>query len=237
MGIRELHHGGVLTTIRDARTRIQSDTMIARCARKSPVNVLFWPMGPLDQLGQCISVAADGTREKMVDPATNVTAVNLHFWRNRVVYRNSSVQDRVGWLDFAIHLDSQLLTPAQAQSHVSAIPTLDATYTAVPKVGAGFRSGALKAKFYDPYASLMVAYLTCPIVVAGKINGLEPLFLAKNLLFRENYEKNGWDLESIDKGALTSLVLVGFRGRNADGSVGYLWIHANDEIGVSLASG
>jgi hypothetical protein len=237
MGIRELHHGGVLTTIRDARTRAESDELIFRCARKSPVNVLFWSMGPLDQSGQCVSVAADGTREKMVDPATGRSTINLQFYRSRTCYRNSGVNDRVGWLDFAMHLDHQLLTPAQAQSHVSAITSLEASYGSIPTVSPGYRGGAFSAKFYDPYASLFVAYQTSPIVVVAKINGLEPLFLAKNLLFRRNYEKTRWDLESIDKGALTSLVLVGFRGRNADGSVGYLWVHANDQIGVSLASG
>jgi hypothetical protein len=114
---------------------------------------------------------------------------------------------------------------------------LERDYNSIPVIAPAFRSSAVKAKYYHPIATVLVSYLTCPIVVEGKMNGLEPLFLAKNLLFRQNYEKTAWDLESIDKGAVTSLVLVGFRGRNSDGSVGYLWVKANDQVGVSLALG
>jgi hypothetical protein len=54
------------------------------------VNIIFLVTGPLDKVGQCVSIAADSTRDKMVDGASGRSNINLQFWSSRVCYRNNS---------------------------------------------------------------------------------------------------------------------------------------------------
>ena len=136
------------------------------------------------------------------------------FWRNNVQYRQNG-GSKICWLDFGLKVPKFLYAATQHTSHLAGSQQLGLIDASVLGTDA---DDIVKMKLYNKYVNIFTTFMEQPIVQAGRINHFSPLFLFCNVNLQMNRFGGGFDLRSIDKGATTSIYLIGFYRCKRDGS-------------------
>jgi hypothetical protein len=77
--------------------------------------------------------------------------------------------------------------------------------------GCGLGNDFVLLTMYKKYCQVLISILNSPIVKMGRLCNFRPLFMFQNILLgKSKFGKNNMHFTSMDKGAKTKIVLLGF---------------------------
>lgn len=126
------------------------------------------------------------------------------FWSGQLLRRGGAA-NRKTLMNLAVTIPPELLDPADLQNHSAGSALLRERDVAVQGGG-----DYMRLQLYGTYATAMASLLSMPIVFTAQKYGFHPVFFFKNFMAQTNNYCGGFDLRSIDQGAKSFFVLLGF---------------------------
>jgi hypothetical protein len=77
--------------------------------------------------------------------------------------------------------------------------------------GCGLGNDFVLLTMYKKYSQVLISILNSPVVKMGRLCNFRPLFMFQNILLaKSKFGKNNMHFTSVDKGAKTKIILLGF---------------------------
>jgi len=129
---------------------------------------------------------------------------NQKFWNGHMKWYTQVNGDVLNLMETAVMVLPSMLHESQMQEHEAARQWFN-------EFSCGIGNGWLLMTIYKKYAQVLVAIMNSPIVQMGRLHGWRPLFMFHNILLaRSNFGKRRAHLCTVDRGAKTQIVLLGF---------------------------
>jgi hypothetical protein len=187
----------------------------------SPVNVMGHAkmlsgniISTFNRLGQKELVMHDGKCE-----------INSGYYRNQVEYRGSA-GEQLCWIVLGMSLPKVYLHVDQHANHL-------AGYDALRHLNAAVEGDCIhptiKCRLYNAYAQVFCRMMEAPIVAKARAYHYEPVFFFKNMLLKRNPFGNHFELYSLDRGARTSINIIGFSRKKANSPMEFLALKGKND--------
>jgi hypothetical protein len=152
-----------------------------------------------------------GLEPEFMEGEDGTQEFNPSFWKNQMTYYTQ--KNATGFtmprnfLELSVKMASYLMTDETREEHESVLHTLR-TEEMPLHLGGDW----LKMTLYDKYAWVFVNMMNSPLTVAARKAGYRPIFLMKNAIkqYTGSMATMRHQFASCDKGARSSIVLVGF---------------------------
>ena len=144
--------------------------------------------------------------EFMLNTGTGQKVVNPRFWKEQMMFFGGGPNGRplTNLIELAAKIPEWALRENQLSDHYEAMDQWD-------NFGAGLGGGFFKLVLYGKYAHVFVNFMNSMLVQKGRLSGFYPLFLMRNCINQKSgYGTRNHQFASIDKGAKSSLILLGF---------------------------
>ena len=109
------------------------------------------------------------------------------------------------WMNLAVKIPSALLDQADLSLHA-----LGRERARDLELGITNNTEYMRMQLYGKYAYALANMLQMPVCFLAQQRGFAPVILFRNFLTQANKYEGGFDIRTVDKGAKSSFVLLGF---------------------------
>jgi uncharacterized membrane protein YgcG len=203
--------------IDDAQGRGFAESIVST----SPVNV----MGHAKMLSGDVISTFNRLGQKEIISNGGRSETNSGYYRCNLEYRGSTGNQKC-WIVIGLALPKQYLHPDQHANHLAGYDALRHLNAAVE---GKCRHPTIKVRLYGAYAQVFCRMMEAPIVAIARAYHFEPVFFFKNMLLRRNPFGNHFELYSVDRGARTSINILGFSRKAANSPMEFLALKGVDD--------
>lgn len=182
-----------------------------------PSNIMITPL-MISEYYKTALVNRFNEREFIPHPVTGEMRYNSSWWRASTYFRQpvSLYGQNIKYISFGGESDSIWLHPNQHASHRAGFNRMGGEFNGTIRTASG--TPAVKVRLYNLYAHIFCSMMEAPIVATARHYHFRPVLLFKSVLFRRNKRENQFEIYSIDRGATTSIHMVGFYRKSKDGT-------------------
>jgi hypothetical protein len=187
----------------------------------SPVSV----MGHAKMLSGDVIATFNKLGQKEIINRDGQCVINTGYYSGHLEYRGSA-GNQLCWIVFGLSLPRNYLHSDQHANHLAGHDALRHLNAAV---SGDCRHPTIKCRLYGPYAHIFCRMMEAPIVASARAYHFEPVFFFKNMLLRRNSFENQFELYSCNRGARSSINLVGLSRKAADSPMEFLALKGKND--------
>jgi hypothetical protein len=174
----------------------------------SPLNV----MGHAKMLSGNVVATFNRLGQKEIVTKDGKCEINTGYYSGHVEYRGTA-GNQLCWIVIGMALPLYYLHQDQQANHLAGHDALRHLNAAVD---GECKHPTIKCRLYDAYAQVFCRMMEAPIVAMARAYHFEPVFVFKNFLLRRNKFGNHFELYSCNRGARSSINIVGFSRKAAN---------------------
>jgi hypothetical protein len=187
----------------------------------SPVSV----MGHAKMLSGDVIATFNKLGQKEIITRDGQCVINTGYYSGHLEYRGSA-GNQLCWIVIGLSLPRNYLHSDQHANHLAGHDALRHLNAAV---SGDCRHPTIKCRLYGPYAHIFCRMMEAPIVASARAYHFEPVFFFKNMLLRRNSFENQFELYSCNRGARSSINLVGLSRKAADSPMEFLALKGKND--------
>jgi hypothetical protein len=154
-------------------------------------------------------------KEFIYNTTTHQYDYNCGFWTRNIQHRSTAVYGQTTkYINFGGTADLCFIHPDQHASHLAGFEGMK-NYNAT--INTNSNVPCVKIRLYDVFQFVFVSMMNAPIVATARHYHFKPVLLMKSVLFRRNKHENIFEIQSISRGAVSSIHMVGFLRKSKDG--------------------
>ena len=131
---------------------------------------------------------------------------NTKFWENHMQYRGGQSSNKVWWMNLGLKIPAWCVNDIDLEAHRTGLNVAAELKSVVRSAN----QDVLPLKVWGIYASVLCKMLNHPLTQCAEFNGFEPVFLFKNVHWHQNRITGLYELQTINRGACTSVYLIGY---------------------------